>query len=84
MEIKNIHEYKLNDIILISSLPDMGKVGGLVTQHISKKLETKKATQMLNPERKYSDECTFGEHSEFYETSWPRVAEEACNSKLRN
>ena len=47
MEIKNIQEYKLKDIILISSLPDMGKVGGLVTQHISKKLESKKATQMF-------------------------------------
>lgn len=47
MEIKNIKEYKLKDIVLISSLPDMGKVGGLVTQHISKKLETKKAAQMF-------------------------------------
>jgi uncharacterized protein len=47
MEIKNIHQYKLKDIILISSLPDMGKVGGLVTQHISKKLEAKKAAQMF-------------------------------------
>jgi len=47
MEIKNIKEYKLKDIILISSLPDMGKVGGLVTQHISKKLETKKAAQVF-------------------------------------
>lgn len=47
MEIKNIHDYKLKDIILISSLPDMGKVGGLVTQHISKKLQTQKAAQMF-------------------------------------
>lgn len=47
MKIKKIHEYKLKDIILISSLPDMGKVGGLVTQHISKKLQTKKAAQMF-------------------------------------
>ena len=36
MEIKNIHDYKLKDIVLISSLPDMGKVGGIVTQHIIK------------------------------------------------
>ena len=47
MEIKTIQEYKLKDIILISSLPDMGKVGGLVTQHISKKLDAKKAAQMF-------------------------------------
>ena len=47
MEIKNIHQYKLKDIILISSLPDMGKVGGLVTQHISKKLDAKKAAQLF-------------------------------------
>ena len=47
MEIKNIHDYKLKDIILISSLPDMGKVGGLVTQHIIKKLGAKKAAQIF-------------------------------------
>ncbi|MFB5630931.1 MAG: PAC2 family protein [Nitrosopumilaceae archaeon] len=47
MEIKNIHQYKLKDIILISSLPDMGKVGGLVTQHLSKKLQAKKAAQLF-------------------------------------
>ncbi len=47
MKIKNIHDYKLKDIILISSLPDMGKVGGLVTQHIIKKLGAKKAAQIF-------------------------------------
>ena len=47
MEIKNIHDYKLKDIVLISSLPDMGKVGGIVTQHIIKKLDAKKATQIF-------------------------------------
>jgi uncharacterized protein len=47
VEIKNIHNYKLKDIILISSLPDMGKVGGLVTQYISKKLDAKKAAQLF-------------------------------------
>jgi len=47
MEIKNIRDYKLKDIILISSLPDMGKVGGLVTQQIIKKLDAKKATQIF-------------------------------------
>ena len=47
MKIKNIHDYKLKDIILISSLPDMGKVGGIVTQHIIKKLDAKKAVQIF-------------------------------------
>jgi len=47
MEIKKIHDYKLKDIVLISSLPDMGKVGGLVTQHIIKKLDAKKAAEIF-------------------------------------
>lgn len=47
MEINKIQDFKLNDIILISSLPDMGKVGGLVTQHLSEKLETKKASEII-------------------------------------
>jgi uncharacterized protein len=47
MNINKIQDFKLKDIILISSLPDMGKVGGLVTQHLTKKLETKKAAQII-------------------------------------
>ncbi len=47
MKIKIIHDYKLKDIILISSLPDMGKVGGIVTKHIIKKLGAKKAAQIF-------------------------------------
>jgi uncharacterized protein len=47
MDVNKIKEFKLKDIILISSLPDMGKVGGLVTQHLTKKLETKKAAQII-------------------------------------
>ncbi len=47
MNIKKIQDFKLKDIILISSLPDMGKVGGLVTQHIIKKLDAKKAAQIF-------------------------------------
>jgi len=47
MNVKKIQDFKLKDIILISSLPDMGKVGGLVTQQITKKLETKKAAQII-------------------------------------
>ena len=38
MKVNKIQDFKLKDIILISSLPDMGKVGGLVTQHLNKKI----------------------------------------------
>ncbi|HEY7366974.1 MAG TPA: PAC2 family protein [Nitrosopumilaceae archaeon] len=47
MLVNKIQDFNLKDIVLISSLPDMGKVGGLVTQHITKKLETKIAAQMI-------------------------------------
>ena len=47
MKVNKIQDFKLKDIILISSLPDMGKVGGLVTQHLAKKLETKKSAQII-------------------------------------
>ena len=47
MKINKIQDFTLKDIVLISSLPDMGKVGGLVTQHLTKKLDAKKATQII-------------------------------------
>jgi proteasome assembly chaperone (PAC2) family protein len=47
MHVNKIQDFKLKNIVLISSLPDMGKVGGLVSQHITKKLETKKAAQFI-------------------------------------
>ncbi len=47
MQVNKIQDFNLKNIVLISSLPDMGKVGGLVTQHITKKLETKKAVQII-------------------------------------
>jgi len=47
MNVNKIQDFKLKDIILISSLPDMGKVGGLVTQHLAKKLETKNSAQII-------------------------------------
>lgn len=34
-------EIRLKDIILIASLPDMGKVGGLVSSYLAKELDTK-------------------------------------------
>lgn len=39
--------FNLGDIILISSLPDMGRVGGLVTEHIAKKTGAKDAAKIL-------------------------------------
>ena len=47
MDVNTIQDFTLKDIILISSLPDMGKVGGLVTQHLTKKLETKKSSEII-------------------------------------
>lgn len=47
MLVNKIQDFNLKDVVLISSLPDMGKVGGLVTQHLTKKLETKKAAQII-------------------------------------
>ena len=45
MKIEKIEDFSLKDITLISSLPDMGRVGGLVTQHLSKKLSSKQRSQ---------------------------------------
>ena len=47
MKIEKIQDFSLKDITLISSLPDMGKVGGLVTQHLTKKLNSKKASKII-------------------------------------
>lgn len=47
MKIDKIQDFSLKDIVLISSLPDMGKVGGIVTQHLTKELQTKKAAKIV-------------------------------------
>ena len=47
MKIEKIQHFKLKDIILISSLPDMGKVGGLVSGHFAKKLNVKLAAKLV-------------------------------------
>ena len=39
MYVDHVKNFKIDGITLISSLPDMGKVGGLVSQHITKKLD---------------------------------------------
>lgn len=47
MKVETIENFKLKDIVLISSLPDMGKVGGLVTQHIAKKISARAAAKII-------------------------------------
>ena len=47
MYIKKIKDFSLNDVVLISSLPDMGKVGGLVTQHLKKALKGSEAAKII-------------------------------------
>jgi uncharacterized protein len=47
MKVEEIQNFSLKNIVLISSLPDMGKVGGLVTQHLKKKLKTKQACKII-------------------------------------
>lgn len=40
-------DFKLKDIVLIASLPDMGRVGGLVSAHIAKKTLAKDAARVI-------------------------------------
>ncbi len=47
MKIEKKQDFKLNDITMISSLPDMGRVGGIVTQHISKHLPMELAYKII-------------------------------------
>ena len=47
MKIETIQDFSLNNITLVSSLPDMGKVGGLVSKHIAKHLDIKPAAKII-------------------------------------
>lgn len=47
MKVQTIKDFQLNDITLISSLPDMGRVGGLVTEHIAKALGASDAAKVI-------------------------------------
>jgi proteasome assembly chaperone (PAC2) family protein len=47
MKVEFFGEFKLKDIVLISSLPDMGRVGGLVTEHIAKTTSAKDAAKII-------------------------------------
>jgi len=51
MIIEKLHDFNLKDIIVISSLPDMGKVGGIVTEHIKNQIEVKKAIKIILTEK---------------------------------
>lgn len=47
MQIEIVENFKLKNITLISSLPDMGRVGGIVTQHIAEKMGAKIAAKII-------------------------------------
>lgn len=47
METIKINDFSLKEVILISSLPDMGKVGGLVTQHLLKQFNAKPTLKVI-------------------------------------
>ncbi|HXW02362.1 MAG TPA: PAC2 family protein [Candidatus Nitrosotenuis sp.] len=47
MKIDLFGDFKLKDIVLIASLPDMGRVGGLVSAHIAKKTLAKDAARVI-------------------------------------
>ena len=47
MNVEKINDFVLDDFVLISSLPDMGKVGGIVSKHLTKELETKEALKII-------------------------------------
>ena len=46
MKVEVFGNFQLDNIVLISSLPDMGRVGGLVTEHIAKKTAAKDAVKV--------------------------------------
>jgi hypothetical protein len=47
MKVEFFEEFNLKDIVLISSLPDMGRVGGLVSAHIAKMTSAKNALKII-------------------------------------
>jgi len=47
MKIEKKQDIRLKDITVIGSLPDMGRVGGIVTQHISKQLPMELAYKII-------------------------------------
>jgi len=51
MKLKQIESAKMNDIILVASLPDMGRVGGLVSNFLAKQLDTKLVAEIESIEK---------------------------------
>jgi len=47
MKAETVKEFKVSEFVLISSLPDMGKVGGLVSQHIAEKLDAQVSSKIM-------------------------------------
>jgi hypothetical protein len=46
MKVETTRDFKLGNITLISSLPDMGRVGGIVTEHVAKKMGASDAAKI--------------------------------------
>lgn len=51
MKLKRVESVKMNDITLIASLPDMGRVGGLVSDFLAKQLNTKLVAEIESIEK---------------------------------
>lgn len=51
MKLKQIEDVKMNNIILIAALPDMGRVGGLVSDFLTKQLNTKLVAEIESIEK---------------------------------
>jgi len=51
MKLKQIENVKMNDIVLVASLPDMGRVGGLVSNFIAKQLNAKLVAEIESIEK---------------------------------
>ncbi|MGH9922601.1 MAG: PAC2 family protein, partial [Nitrososphaerales archaeon] len=51
MKLKQIESVKVNDIVLVAALPDMGRVGGLVSGFLAKQLDTKLVAEIESIEK---------------------------------
>ncbi|MEM2760669.1 MAG: PAC2 family protein [Nitrososphaerales archaeon] len=51
MKLRRIEDIKMDDIILVASLPDMGRVGGLVSGFLAKQLDAKLVAEIESVEK---------------------------------
>lgn len=51
LKLKQIESVKMDDMILIASLPDMGRVGGLVSNFLAKQLGAKLVAEIESIEK---------------------------------